>query len=173
MFGGLITLVGLALERLTDRALRWSAVMVSAMIFVTVVVSGYYIEFHETVYGMGNPHAPRAVNDAVFTWWHQDFAFFLLPAVLAVLLAMQRLHLPLRTRQTAGTSLIGGSVIAFLGGMDYIFVNPATYGPAFVVAAIGFFFVVIGLAIALWALAKPPTPVSESSAASSPHQRVS
>ncbi len=173
MFGGLITLVGLAQERLSDRILRWSAVTVSAMIFVTVVVSGYYIEFHETIYGMGNPHARLAINDAVFTWWHQDFAFFLLPAILGVLLTMYRLQVPLRIRQFATGSLVGGSFIAFLGGMDYIFVDPATYGPAFVIASIGIFFVVGGLAMAIWGLALPPKRVVQTMAMATDRQSAS
>ncbi len=158
MFGGLITLVGLAQERLPERVLRWSAVAVNAFLFVTVVVTGYYIEFHETAYGMGNPHARLAANDAVFTWWHQDFAFFLLPAILGVLLAIYRLQVPQRTRQLATAGLVGGAFVAFLAGMDYIFGDPAIHGSAFVIASIGIFLVVVGLATAIMGLVVTPRP---------------
>ncbi len=154
MLGGLVTLVGLALERVPGRALAWYGVALTSMIFITVVVTGYYIEFHETLYGAGSAHAPAALNDAVFTWWHQDFAFFLLPAVLGVLLAMKCLNAPARECRIASISLALGSFVAFLGGMDYIFFHPALYGSAFTIVAIGLFFVVLGLAAAIWALAK-------------------
>ncbi len=154
MLGGLMALVGLALERVPGRALAWYSVALSSMIFITVVVTGYYIEFHETLYGVGSAHAPAALNDAVYTWWHQDFAFFLLPAVLGVLLAMKSLNAPARESRLASASLVIGAAVAFLGGLDYTFFNPALHGSAFAIASTGLLVIVLGLGIAIWALTK-------------------
>lgn len=158
MFGGLVALVGLALERLEERMLRWFAVAVSAMIFVTVVAFGYYIEFHENLYGAGAPHAARAVADAVFTWWHQDFAFFLLPSVLGILLAMQRLRAAEHLRRLAGWSLVLGAAVAFVGGLLYIFVDQAKYGASFMVTTVGLLLLAIGMMVAVWSLCAPCPP---------------
>ncbi len=169
MFGGLLALVGLALERLPERGLRWFAVAVSAMVFVTVVAFGYYIEFHENLYGAGGPHAGRAAADAVFTWWHQDFAFFLLPSVLGILLALQRMGAAEHLRHLAGWTLVSGAVIAFLGGLLYIFVDQERFGPSFIVTSLGLLVLAVGTVIAVWSLT---VPTSSARDIHSPHIRA-
>jgi hypothetical protein len=166
MLGGLLTLVGLALERLPERGLRWFAVATSAMVFVTVVAFGYYIEFQENLYGAGDPHATRAAADAVFTWWHQDFAFFLLPSVLGILLALQRMGAAEHLRHLAGWTLVSGAVIAFVGGLMYIFVDPSRFGPSFSVTSLGLFVLAAGVVVAIWSLFLPTSSARD---VQSPH----
>ncbi len=160
MGGGLIALIGLALEALPDALHRWGSVIVTAILFVTVVGFGYYIEFHENVFGAGASGAPGSAADAVFTWFHQDFAFFLMPALLTVLLALKWLAVDQGLRRSATWTLLGGSFVAFIGGMLYIFVNQASHGISFVVTTIGFVVIVIGAVLAIWSVVGRGQPQS-------------
>ncbi len=152
MGGGLVALIGLGLEALPDALHRWGAVVVTAILFVTVVGFGYYIEFHENIFGAGAAGAPGSPADAVFTWFHQDFAFFLMPALLTVLLALKWLAVDQGLRRSATWTLLAGAFVAFIGGMLYIFVNQASHGISFVVTTIGFVVIVIGAVLAIWSV---------------------
>ena len=152
MGGGLLALIGLGAEALPDAVHRWGAALISAILFVTVVVFGYYIEFHENVFGSGAVNAPGAASDSVFTWFHQDFAFFLLPAILTVLLALRRLAVDEALRRSATWTLIAGAVVSFVGGLLYIFVNQTSHGISFVITTIGFAVIVVGTLLAIWSV---------------------
>ncbi len=152
MGGGLLALIGLGLEALPDALHRWGAALVTAILFITVVGFGYFIEFHENLYGVGAAGAPRAAADAVFTWFHQDFAFFLLPALLTIMLALKWLAVDERLRRSATWALLGGAFVSFIGGMLYIFVNSASHGVSFVITTIGFVIIVIGALLAIWSV---------------------
>jgi len=162
MGGGLLALIGLGLEAVPDAVHRWGAALVTAILFITVVGFGYFIEFHENLYGMGAAGAPRAAADAVFTWFHQDFAFFMLPAILTVMLALKWLAVDERLRRLANWTLLGGAFVSFVGGMLYIFVSQARNGASFWVTTIGFAVIVIGALLAIWSVAGrgEPTAVS-------------
>ncbi len=152
MGGGLVALIGLGLEALPDALHRWGAALVTAILFITVVGFGYYIEFHENIFGAGAAGAPGSASDAVFTWFHQDFAFFLLPAIVTVLLALKWLAVDEGLRRSAAWTLLGGAFISFIGGMLYIFVDEASHGTSFVVTTIGFVVIVIGALLAIWSV---------------------
>ena len=152
MGGGLLALIGLGLEALPDALHRWGAALVTAILFITVVGFGYFIEFHENLYGVGAAGAPRAAADAVFTWFHQDFAFFMLPAILTVMLALKWLAVDEGLRRNASWTLLGGAFVSFIGGMLYIFVSQARGGVSFVVTTIGFVVIVIGALLAIWSV---------------------
>ena len=152
MGGGLLALIGLGLEALPDAVHRWGAALVTAILFITVVGFGYFIEFHENLYGVGDPSAPRAAADAVFTWFHQDYAFFLLPAIMTVMLALKWLAADERLRRNANWTLLGGALVSFIGGMLYIFVSQSRGGISFVVTTIGFVVIAIGALLAIWSV---------------------
>ena len=155
MFGGLIALIGLGIERLPDPVSRWGSVVLSTLLLVTVPVSGYYIYMHETLYDHGLASAPKGVNDAVYGWFHQDFALFLIPAIMTLILAVVHLTRDAGQRRASVGTLLAGSSLSFVGGMLYIFVSPALYGVAFVVTTIGLSAIVLGVVLALRAITAP------------------
>ena len=156
MLGAVIALVGLGFERLSDPATRWGSALLSAMLFVIVPIIGYYIEMHENLFNHGAASAPRGAADLVYGWYHQDFAFFLLPAVMTTLMALQLFARGARERRQAVLTLVTGSFLAFLGGILYVFVSSAQYGVAFIVATIGIAGIVLGMVLALRAIVAPP-----------------
>ena len=152
MGGGLLALIGLGLEALPDATHRWGAALVTAILFITVVGFGYFIEFHENLYGVGAANAPRAAADAVFTWFHQDFAFFMLPGILTVMLALKWMAADEGLRRNATWTLLAGTLVSFIGGMLYIFVSQARGGISFVVTTIGFAVIIVGALLAIWSV---------------------
>ena len=56
--------------------------------YLSAVVWGLYIEFNETFYGAGMRPAPGAFNDQVFIRAHLVYAFFLLPIIFSILIAV-------------------------------------------------------------------------------------
>jgi hypothetical protein len=112
-------------------------------------VAGYAIEMNEVFFGAGDPKAAGAANDAVFTWLHQDIGLFLLPAIVLVMLAVERLVNHGYPGWIGWTAIVGTS-ITFLGGLVYVFVTPALYGPGYIISTVGL--VVVGLALlaTLW-----------------------
>lgn len=151
MLGGTLALVGVALEKLEDAPARWASAAFSAMILVTVVVVGYYIELHETVFGAGAA-APGSAADAVFTFWHQDFAFFIVPSVMVLLQIVHRMVHEVRERVRITALSIAGGGVAFLGGLGYVLTDPSRFGPAFWVTALGFALILLALVDTIRAL---------------------
>ncbi len=145
MLGATIALVGVSLERLEDNLLHWASAAFSLMILATVVIAGYYIELSETVF-----QAKGATSDAVFTFWHQDFAFFIIPAVMVVLQILHRMVADAATRTRIATLLTGGGGLAFLGGLSYVFWTPTRTSLPFWLTAVGFAALVAGV---VWTIA--------------------
>ena len=100
-------------------------------------------------FGAGDPAAPGAANDAVYTWLHQDIGLFLLPALVLVMLAVERLVAP-RLRDAIGWATIVGTSVTFLGGMVFVFVNPALHGPGYDISTVGLLIVGLALLATLW-----------------------
>ena len=69
-------------------AIRIAIFLVWVLGFVGTVLLGIYIELHEGFYGAGVSPAPGALNDNIFIRAHLLYSFFLLPIILAVLLAV-------------------------------------------------------------------------------------
>ncbi len=155
MLGGLIALVGLGVERLPDPVTRWGSALLSTLLLVTVPITGYYIYMHETLYNHGLASAPRGVNDAVYGWFHQDFALFLIPAIMTLILAVMHFTHDARQRRASVGTLLAGSCLGFVGGMLYVFVSPALYGVSFVITTIGLAGIVLGVVLALRAIIRP------------------
>ncbi len=153
MFGGLVALIGLAAERLPQTVIRWGSGVLTAMMFVTVVMIGFFIDAHGGLCGHGVGTASRAPVDAVYGWYHQDFALFLLPAVATLLLVLKQFARDESRSRVASLTLLAGSIVIFAGGILYVFVSPAVYGISFLVATIGMALTVIGVALGISALA--------------------
>jgi hypothetical protein len=145
MGGGLLVLLAFVLARAErsasarGRPLRLAAVWSWVLSFATVVVGGYAIELSETHFGAGDPKAAGAAGDAVFTWLHQDFGLFLLPALVLVMLVVERL-IAHRYHRSIALATAAGSTVAFVGVLVWVFVDSALHGP-------GYDLVTVGLAI--------------------------
>ena len=159
MLGGLITLSALLFQHAQEgsrRLLHWAQIWAYSVTIVTVVVAGYAIELNEQYFGAGNPKAPGAQADRIFTFWHQDFAFFMIPAIILVLVIAERYLPRSQDRNFLGRGLIAGSTLAFLGGLLYVFVDPHLYGIGFYVAAAGFLVIAYMVARTWWTLLTQP-----------------
>jgi len=137
MFGGLLALGGSLLSKAT-RPLQpiLAATWVWTLTTLLVIATGYWIEYHETHFGVGDPSAPGAASDAVFTWFHQDVGLFLFPVMTVVMLVTARYVSPKRQGPIAWASIVG-STILFAGGMIYVFVDQALHGTGYVVSTVG------------------------------------
>jgi hypothetical protein len=144
MLGGAVTMIGLAAGRGVLRPLRVAAAWTWVLSFATVVIAGYTIEMNESFFGAGDQKAAGAANDGIFTWLHQDVGLFLMPALVLVLLVVQRYLAP-HVRGPIATLSIAGVSITFLGAMIWTFVDPAIHGPGYIVTGVGL--LVIGAAL--------------------------
>jgi len=152
MGGGLLVAGALVVgRRLLRRPTRLAAAWAWLLSFATVVVAGYAIEMNTAYFGAGDPKAAGAANDAVFTWLHQDIGLFLFPAIVLVMLVVERLITTRKRRPgVIGWTTIVGTTLVFIGGLVYVFVSPVAYGPGYIIATVGL--VVVGMAIlaTLW-----------------------
>lgn len=142
MGGGLLALWPVAARAATSAHARAGRIFPIAAVWawtgtvLGVVIAGFYIELHETFFGAGSATAKGAANDAVFTWLHQDVGLFLLPALVAVMLAADRLAAH-RYQGVIGWSAIGAVTLLLLGGGVWVFVNPALHGSGYVLSTVG------------------------------------
>ena len=94
--------------------------LVSAWIFIYIIIpiTGIYIEFNESFYmAAGLPF------DQAFTRFHQDFAFFLLPALVTSILVFEVFNVPGKTRRIIGYLYLVGSFVTFIFGYTYAMVT--------------------------------------------------
>ena len=151
---------GNAGRRISDFLLA-SVVVSWLVIYFVIPVTGYYIEMNQSFYQFTG-----AGFDAAFTRFHQDFAFFLVPAIVTLILALHASGISGKFRTRVGGLLLSGVLITFVFGEAYtmVLVNDALLG----VAVFG------GLLIGLGALlgtaylfrsrgAKPPIPAEAGS----------
>ena len=94
---------------------------------LTVPVLGYWIEMNESFYGAGGSiaGAAGAATDATYMIFHQQLAFFVMPALAAAILAMDYYLKSERKKKILSLAAIGGSWLSFAGGISYVFVSPA------------------------------------------------
>ena len=124
---------------------RLAAAWAWILTFATVVISGYWIELHTTFFGAGDPMAAGATNDGIFTWLHQDVGLFLLPTVLVIMLAVERPVVRRVQRNEKGWTAMAGTTLLFIGGIVWVFIDPALSGTGFLVSRAGV--LVTGLAL--------------------------
>ena len=147
--GVLVALALLVGHSLIHRPTRLAAAWAWILSFATVVVAGYAIEMNEAYFGAGDPKAGGAANDAIFTWLHQDIGLFLLPAIVLVMLVVERL-ISGRQRDWIAWTVIVGTTVTFAGGLVFVFVNPALNGPGYITSTIGLLLVGAALLATLW-----------------------
>ncbi|MGO9178279.1 MAG: hypothetical protein ACLQBX_06875 [Candidatus Limnocylindrales bacterium] len=154
MTGGLLVLLPVVFGSARARAVAGHPVRIASawswlLMFATVVVAGYAIELNTSYFGGGDPKAAGAANDAVFTWLHQDIGLFLMPALVLVMLAVERLVVE-RHRDVIGWATIAGTTVTFVGGMVFVFVNPAIHGPGYDISTVGLLIVGVALLATMW-----------------------
>ena len=91
------------------------------LIYLTIPVTGYWIEFHDSFYGAAGalPNAPGAAFDFAYTRFHQDFGFFLLPALITAILTFEIYGISGKERALTGYLFIFGEIISFVAGELY------------------------------------------------------
>ncbi|MDG6995628.1 MAG: hypothetical protein JRN52_06880 [Nitrososphaerota archaeon] len=96
------------------------------MIYLVIPITGYYIEFHQDFY------SAAGAGFAAFTRFHQDFGFFLLPALVTTVLIFETFGLKGATRKRIGLLYLAGEIITFVFGEVYTMVssNPYLLGAA-------------------------------------------
>jgi len=146
VMGGGIVVAAAFLKTIVKRPARLAAAWAWVLTFSTVAVAGFYIELNTAnFFGAGDQKAPGAAHDAIFTWLHQDVGLFLLPTLLAVMLAVDLLVSSKKQSSIIGLMSIVGTTVLFIGGMVWVFVNPALFGTGFIVSTVGV--VVVGAAL--------------------------
>lgn len=99
-------------------------------IYLLIPVTGYYIEFNQSFY-----QAAGVGFDAAYTRFHQDFAFFLLPALVTSILIFEVFGISGRARRTVGYLYLVGSIVTFVFGWIYAMVTLDTF--SLTIAAVG------------------------------------
>jgi|GEM_PF-2603909 len=119
---------------------------------VTIPVIGYFIEFHETYFGILGTlaNAPGAISDANYMRWHQMFGFFLMPAMSTLLIGFDYFNLLPENRKLTSYSLIFGALMMFIGGVGTTFFDTSQWNFYWYVVIIGMAFFVIGVLVALY-----------------------
>ncbi|MEM3684197.1 MAG: hypothetical protein QXX17_02150 [Conexivisphaerales archaeon] len=95
-----------------------SIIVAWILIYLVIPVTGYYIELNQTFYS-----AAGISFDEAYTRFHQDFGFFVLPALVTVALGLEMLGIAGKRRLYAGALLIAGELIAFVFGEMYAMVS--------------------------------------------------
>jgi hypothetical protein len=90
--------------------------LVAAWIFIYAIIplTGIYIEFNQSFYS-----AAGIGFDEAYTRFHQDFAFFLLPALVTSILIFDVFGISGKIRKQVGLLYLLGASITFIFGMTY------------------------------------------------------
>jgi hypothetical protein len=148
MGGGLIVIVALLLGRQIRRPLRLAAAWSWTLSFITVAVAGYFIREHELFFTGGTATA-GATPDAVYIWFHEDIGLFMLPMLILILLAVERL-LERGRPNWIGWAIIVGITVVVAGGGVWVFIDPALHGPGYDVSTAGIVIVALAMLATLW-----------------------
>ncbi len=157
--GGFFVLLALLMEsrrgtthegvKLLKDPLFLSIIVSWITIYLVIPVTGYYIEMNEFFYQAGG----MGFDDA-FNRFHQDFGFFLLPALVSAALALGAFQISGKTRKIVGYLFMSGVAMAFVFGEIYAMftLNPV----ALYLAALGGIMIGIGLFEGVLYLARRP-----------------
>jgi hypothetical protein len=93
-------------------------------IYLVIPVTGFYINFNESFY------QSAGINfDLVFTRFHQDFGFFVLPSLVTLVLALESFGISFRARRYLGYLMITGVLFGFVFGEAYALAGAVTAPP--------------------------------------------
>lgn len=137
VMGGGVIAAAAFVPALIKLPVRLAAVWTFILATATVAVAGYTIELNTSHFGAGDQTAAGATNDAIFTWLHQDIGLFLLPTMLIVMLAAERLVANRERTNWIGLATLAGATLLFVGGMVWVFVTPDLYGPGYWLSTAG------------------------------------
>jgi hypothetical protein len=93
-------------------------------IYLVIPVSGFLINFNEDFF-----KGPGLSFDQTFTRFHQDFGFFLLPALITLILALNASGISGQIRNRVGYLFTAGIAVTFVFGEAYTFLT-TTAAPA-------------------------------------------
>jgi hypothetical protein len=159
MGGGLIVIVALLLAHQIRRPVRLAAAWSWALSFITIAVAGYFIREHELFFS-GGATTEGATPDEVYIWFHEDIGLFMLPMLILIMLAVERLLERGRPNWIGWTIIVGISVVVAGGGI-WVFVDPALHGPGYDVSTAGILIVALAMLATLWwswrRVTEPPT----------------
>ena len=128
-------------------ALFVSVIVAWITIYLVIPVTGFYINFNETFY-----QAAGLNFDDAFLRFHQDFGFFVLPAIVTMALALDFQGISGRARNAVGYLFMGGTGIAFVFGEVYALGNLSDW--AYYLAWFGGFVIGTGVAVGVYYLAR-------------------
>lgn len=137
--GAMIVLIPLALTKIDGKS-SWKDSVRLALLgtwiaaVVNSVVEGFYIEFHEDVFG-----STLAANHAVFSDVNPLFGIMTLLAVALVLLAVDYYEVAGILRRVTGWVAGVGIIVAILGTSLYVFVDPSAGGLSYWLYILGMF----------------------------------
>jgi hypothetical protein len=137
--GAMIALIPLALTKIDGKS-SWKDSVRLALLgtwiaaVINCVVEGFYIEFHEDVFG-----STLATNHAIFSDVNPLFGIMTLLAVALVLLAVDYYEVGGILRRVTGWVAGVGIMVAILGTSLYVFVDPSTGGLSYWLYILGIF----------------------------------
>ncbi|MDV3244860.1 MAG: hypothetical protein LYZ66_06805 [Nitrososphaerales archaeon] len=119
-----------------------SLVTAWVLIYLVIPATGFYINFNEAYFkGTGLSF------DEAFSRYHQDFGFFLLPALVTFVLALNSVGISGAARRSAGYLLLLGEISAFVFGEAYALVTNSTV--ALYLGVIGGMLIGVGFLVGL------------------------
>ncbi|MFI5282625.1 MAG: hypothetical protein ACHQ0J_05785 [Candidatus Dormibacterales bacterium] len=158
VMGGGVVAAAAFIPALMKTPIRLAAAWAFVLATSTVAVAGYTIELNTSHFGAGDQTAPGAASDAIFTWLHQDLGLFLLPTLLVVMLAVERLASSRRFSNRIGLSTIAGATLLFAGGMFWVFVDPALHGPGYWISTTGILLTGAAVLATIWHVGMTAAP---------------
>jgi hypothetical protein len=152
--GAMIAFVPLALTKLEGKSswrdsVRFAFLATWVAAVVNSVIEGFYIEFHEDIFG-----STLSANHAVFSDVNPMFGIITLGAFAAVLLAVDYYAPAGQQRRMVGWVAVLGLVVAVIGSSMYVFVDPSVGGLSSWVYIIGVLIIGVSALIGAGAIYK-------------------
>ena len=135
--GAMIALIPLAMTKLNGKR-SWKDIVRLALLgtwiaaVINSVVEGFYIEFHEDVFG-----STMAANHDVFSNVNPMFGIFTLAALALILVAVDYYQVSGMLRRVTGWTALVGLITGTLGTTLYIFSDPSIGGLGYWVYILG------------------------------------
>ena len=95
-----------------------SLIVAWILIYLLIPVTGYYIEFNQSFYS-----AAGIGFDQAYTRFHQDFTFYMLPALVTSILIFETYGISGKARKTVGSLYLLGASVTFVFGYLYAIIT--------------------------------------------------